>query len=159
MGHAMPERLSSAPRHPSVPTYLTNEASFELDGSFTDHTAHHLESLLGDDARLGLWLFREPLPAGSALRDAATAHVAERRDRVDGYEVLAERDGEVAGAAAIEFRARFREDDAIVYERQTHFAVGGVRHCLTTRAPIADRTACDDAMDRVVATLLLRGDS
>ena len=147
-----------AAEEPRVPTYLTNEASFELEGSFTDHTVHDLEAPIGDDAGLGLWLSREPLPAGSTLRDAASAHVAQRSQRLEAYGVLAERQGEVAGVEAIELSARFREDDAIVYERQTQFAVGGFRFCLTARAPVADRAACDDVMDQVVATLLLRGE-
>jgi hypothetical protein len=141
-----------------VPSYLTNEASFELEGTFTDHTVHDLEAPLGDGARLGLWLSREPLPAEGTLRDAASARVAQRKERLEAYGVLAQREGGVAGAEAIEFRAQFRDGDAIVYERQTHFALGSAWYCLTTRAPIADRAACDDAMERVVATLLFRGE-
>jgi hypothetical protein len=137
-----------------VPTYLTHEASFELEGSFTDRTVHELET----DARLRLWLSREPLPDGGTLGDAATARVAENSKRLDGYGVLAEREGEVAGASAIEYSARFREGDAIIYERQTHFALGKIWYCLTTRAPVADRAACDEAMERVVATLQFRGE-
>jgi hypothetical protein len=141
-----------------LPTYLTHEASFELDGAFTDRTVHDLEAPLGDGARLGLWLTREPLPAEGTLRDAASTVVARRRQRLEGYSLLAERDGQVDGADTIEFRARFREDEAIVYERQTHFASSSVWYCLTTRAPLADRAACDEATERVVATLLFRAE-
>jgi hypothetical protein len=141
-----------------VPTYLTNDASFELDGVFTDHTVHDLAAPLDDGARLGLWLTREPLPEGGTLRDAASTIVARRSQRLEAFRLLEEREREVGGAEAIEFSARFREGEAVVYERQAHFASGSVWYCLTTRAPFADRAACDEAMEGVVATLLFRGE-
>ncbi|HVY48403.1 MAG TPA: DcrB-related protein [Minicystis sp.] len=142
-----------------MPIYLTNEASFDLDAAFTDLTLHDLEAPLEDGARVGLWLSREALPAEGTLRDAARARVAERRQRLDGYRVLAERDAEIGGADALELSAQFREGDAIVYERQAHFASGRVWYCLTSRAPVADRAACDAAIERVAATLLFRAES
>jgi hypothetical protein len=35
-----------------VVTYLTNEASFEVEGPFTDHTVHWLEAPLDDGEKL-----------------------------------------------------------------------------------------------------------
>jgi hypothetical protein len=147
-----------APKEPRLSTYLTHEASFELEGAFTDRTVHDLEAPLGDDGRLGLWLTREPLPVGGTLRDAAGTAVARRRKRLEGYHLLAEREGQVGNAEAIEFSARFRDGGGVVYERQTHFVSGSVWYCLTTRAPLADRAVCDEAMERVVATLLFRAE-
>ena len=140
-------------------SYLSNDLAFEVDGAFTDETVDILASPLDNGGELGVWISREPLPAGQSVGEAARGWIANRRERLDGYEVLGERQGEVAGAESLEFSARFRDDDTIVYERQTHLAVAGVWYCATARAPMVERDACDETMDRIVETLLVRGES
>jgi hypothetical protein len=140
-----------------VATYLTNEASFELEGSFTDHTVHWLEAPLDDGEKLRLYLSREPLPAGRTIGDLARGWIALRTGRLAGFGVIAEREDPVAGAESFEFSARFCDGDAVFYERQVHLAIGGVWYRVTARAHAASRAACDEAMDRIGATILFRG--
>ncbi len=137
-------------------TYLTNEASFELEGSFNDHTVHWLEAPLDDGENLRLYLSREPLPAGRTIGEVARDWIAKRIGRLVGYGVIAEREDQVAGAESFEFSARFRDGDAVFYERQLHLAIGGVWYRLTARVHAASRAACDEAVDRIGATLLFR---
>jgi hypothetical protein len=142
-----------------VATYFTNEASFEIEGSFTDHTVHWLEAPLDDGEKLRLYLSRERLPPGCTIGDAARGRIARLAGRLAGYGVIAEREDSVAGAESFEFSARFCEGDAAFYERQVHLAIGGVWYRVTARAHAASRAACDEAMDRIGTTLLFRGAS
>jgi hypothetical protein len=139
-----------------VTTYLTNECSFELDGDFADHTVHALEARIDEDAAVRVWLSRRRLPAGRSLRDALRAHMLVRSARLEGYRAVAEREGEVAGAPAIELSARFRKDGAVVHEREAHFSAEGDWYCVSAHAKIDDRAACDGVMERALATLCFR---
>jgi hypothetical protein len=70
--------------------------------------------------------------------------------------VIAEREDAVAGAESFEFSARFCDGDTVIYERQMHLALGGVWYRVTARTQAVSRPACDEAVDRIGATILFR---
>jgi len=85
------------------------------------------------------------------------AHEAAEAERLPGYALLFEREAVYAGAAAVEFCARFRRaDESPAYLRRAHLAIGRVGLSMTMSAPFAAREACDVWMDRALESLELR---
>src|SRR6185312_9779782 len=100
---------------------------------------------------------RRPLPEGKSLRQVVAEHRQEAAQRLRGYTVLSEREGEVAWLPAIDVAARWRgEDGAPIYTRRTHLALGPTWLVVTCEAPIAEREACDGYADQVLSSLRLR---
>ncbi len=134
-----------------------NEGAFELpEIGLVDRTVHLLEAPLPGGGALGLSIARAPIPPGRTLRELASAYLLGEAERRSGYAVLEERDGERAGAPAIDVCARFRQDGSVTYQRQAHLCASSTWILFEMTAPLAEREACDEHMERVLATLKLR---
>jgi hypothetical protein len=135
--------------------YYMNEGAFELEG-FTDHTVHALDTTLPNGKRLTFVASRNPLPDGKSLREMVAEYLKQQARRLSGYAVLDQRDGEWAGAPALEVRVRWRHEGGVLYQRQTHFAL--LDHCLFLgmTAPLDEQETCEARMEQVRSTLRLR---
>jgi hypothetical protein len=138
--------------------YYMNEGSFDLpDMGFVDQTTHVFEAALKGDSSLGLIVCRTPMPEGKSLRDLVAAHVTHEAKRLSSYRIVEEAETTRAGAPAIEIRSRWRHDGKAVYQRQAHLAANATWLLFGMSAPIEEQALCDQAMERILATLTLAG--
>jgi hypothetical protein len=135
-----------------------NEAMFDLpDAGFVDHTVTHLVGTSPGGEGVLLLVDRRPLPAAMSLRQVADALGKDAMRRFVGYQVLFEREVEVASQPGLDVGARWRtEGGTPIYVRRTHLAVGATWLIITGEAPIAEREFCDAYVDHVLASLQLR---
>ena len=100
---------------------------------------------------------RRALPVNTSLRQAVAALVKDEMTRQVGYQVLFEREIEVAQIPALDVGARFRtEAGDPVYARRAHLALGSTWMMIVGEAPFAEREFCDAYVDHVLASLRLR---
>lgn len=138
-------------------TYYLNEAKFVLpDRDFVDRTAHVLEADLRDGESLGVVVVRGAIPEGKSLRDVATGHVRDEAARMRGFAVLDQTESVVAGSPAILVSTRWRHSGKVIYQRQAYLSVGMKWLLFTATAPLAERAACDEALDEVLSSLVWR---
>ncbi len=137
--------------------YYTNEAAFDLpEVGFVDQTVTYLEAPVGEDEQIALMIEREAMPEGKSLAEAVAQHIAEARARLGNYSVMFERTREVDGAEALEYAARWRDEDGMVYTRTAHLARGGRWFIYATEGPLEHRGLCDEMLDHVLSTLRMR---
>ena len=140
-----------------MPTYYVNEASFELaEVPVVDRTVNVLELGGGAVPGLGLMVARTALPVGRSLREVVTAHVEHERRSLRGWSLIFERDGEVLGRPMIELGTRWKGDHGMVYQRQAHIGLSESVLLLVGNGPLEERAACDEHVERALATLQLR---
>ncbi len=138
-------------------TYYVNEAAFELpDLEFSDRTVNELAATTDSGAELDVLVARTPLPSGKSLLDVVKAHQDQERRSLRAWAIVFEREGVFDGSAAIEVGIRWRGDDGMVYQRQTHLGLADHVLLLVANGPLEERPACDACMDRMLATLKLR---
>jgi hypothetical protein len=134
--------------------YYMNEAAFDLpDASFVDRTVTYLEGKAPSGVPVVLLVERAPFPEGKSLRQAVTDVVKDAKKRLRKYEVLFEREAEMADQVAIELGVRWRDDDGVVYTRQTHFVLGSTLMTVAGEVPLEEREFCDAYVDHVVESL------
>jgi hypothetical protein len=94
---------------------------------------------------------------GKGLRQVVDALGKDTMARFLGYQVLFEREIEVASQPALDVGARWRgETGDPVYVRRTHLALGETWLIITGEAPIAEREFCDAYTEHVLASLRIR---
>jgi hypothetical protein len=139
-------------------SFYMNEAMFDLpDAGFVDRTVTYLAGTSPDGRGVLLLIERRPLPVGKSLRQVVAALGKDAMTRFIGYQVLFEREIEVAAQPALDVGARWRaESGEPVYVRRTHLALGETWLIVTGEAPIVEREFCDAYTDHVLASLQLR---
>lgn len=138
-------------------TYYMNELAFDLpDAGFVDRTVYDLDGELPGGDVLGLLVLREPIPPGKSLREVVDEHRLREAKRLGAYAVLGEREAEIAGAPAIELSSRWRHERGVFYTREAHLAAGHTRLVFALTTVLERREACDEHLERVLATLRLR---
>jgi hypothetical protein len=136
-----------------------NEAMFDLpDAGFVDRTVTYLAGRSPGGHGVLLLAERRPLPEGVSLRDIVAAFGRDAMARFRGYQVLFEREIEVASRPALDVGARWRAEASgePVYVRRTHFALGETWLIIAGEAPLAEREFCDAYTDHVLASLRIR---
>jgi hypothetical protein len=135
-----------------------NEAMFDLpDVGFVDHTVTFLVGTSPGGAGILLLIERRPFPADKSLRQLVADHGKDATSRFLGYQVLFEREVEVASCPALDVAARWRtEEGEPVYARRAHLPLGSTWLMITGEAPFAEREFCDTYVDHVLASLRLR---
>lgn len=139
-------------------SFYMNEAMFDLpDAGFVDRTVTYLAGSSPSGKGVLLLVERRPLPVDTSLRQVAAALGKDARTRFMGYQVLFEREIEVASQPALDVGARWRaESGEPVYVRRAHLAVGETWLIITGEAPIVEREFCDAYVDHVLASLRIR---
>lgn len=133
-----------------------NEGAFELpDGAVTDKTIHMVEVQRGAH-RLTLVCLRYGLPEGKSLLDVSQARVREDMKRLEGYALLESGESSLAGAPALAYSARWRQDDAALYQRQAHVALERAWIALAVSAPWEGRHEVDAWFAQIHGTMRLR---
>jgi hypothetical protein len=137
--------------------YYVNEAAFELpDIGLADRTVHQLDASLPESDGVALRIPRAPLPAGKALADVVAENVRRAERQLSAHAVVFRREAEIAGCPAIEIAVEWRGEVGMVYTRQAHLDVGGTWLVFAGNAPQEDRAACDELLDRALATFRVR---
>lgn len=134
-----------------------NDAAFDLpEASFVDRTITYLEGKSPSGTDVVLMIERAPFPDGQTLRQAVAEAVRDARARLPRYEVLFEREADVAEGAALEVGARWRDEGGVVYTRQTHLVLGATLVSIIGEAPLEEREFCDAYIAHVVSSLRAR---
>lgn len=139
-------------------SYYMNEAMFDLpDGRFIDQTVTCLMGTSPEGEGVLLLIERRRLPLTMSLRQAVAAYGKDAAARSMGYQVLFDREVEVASAPALDVGARWRiEGGEAIYGRRVHLMAGETWLIIIGEAPIAAREACEAYVDHVLASLQLR---
>ncbi len=134
-----------------------NEAAFDLPAGFSDRTVTCLTGKSPQGEGVLLLVERRILPEGMSLREAISAMTKTAMTRFINYQVLYEREVEVASRPALDVGARWRTETAEpVYDRRVHFTSGDAWLIVIGEAPMGERDFCDAYVDRVIGTLKLR---
>jgi hypothetical protein len=135
-----------------------NEAMFDLpEGGFVDRTLTFLVGNAPGGAGVLLLVERRPIPADKTLRQVVAAYGKDLMSRFMGYQVIFEREVEVASCPALDVGARWRtEGGEPIYGRRAHLSLGPTWLMITGEAPFAEREFCDAYVDHVLASLRLR---
>ena len=139
-------------------SFYMNEAMFDLpDAGFVDQTVTSLVGTSPNGEAVLLLVERRPLPAAMSLRQVVAAVVKDAMTRHVRYQVLLEREVEVASRPAFDVAARWRaESGEPIYDRRVHLTLGGTWITILGEAPIAEREFCDAYVDHVLASLQIR---
>jgi hypothetical protein len=135
-----------------------NEAMFDLpEAGFVDRSVTYLLGTSPGGAAVLLLIERRPFPAGKSLRQVVTDHGRDAARRFMGYQVILEREVQVASCPALDVGARWRtEEGEPIYARRAHLSLGSIWLMITGEAPFAEREFCDAYVDHVLASLRLR---
>jgi len=137
--------------------FYMNEAAFDLpDVGFVDKTVTYLEAPVQDDEAVALVIERAPLEKAQTLRDLAAAHVTEARTNLRAYDLMFEREREISGIPALDFGAKWRDDDGLVYTRHIHLIIGETAMVLASEGPFHHRELMDRYVEHVAASLAPR---
>ena len=139
-------------------SFYMNEAMFDLpDAGFVDQTVTCLTGTSPNGEGVLLLVERRPLPVDMSLRQAVAALVKDLMTRHIGYQVLFEREVEVASRPALDVGARWRtEGGAPIYDRRVHLTLGETWLSVIGEAPIAEREFCEAYVDHILASLQMR---
>jgi hypothetical protein len=139
-------------------SFYMNEAMFDLpDAGFVDRTVTYLAGNSPNGTGVLLLVERRPLAVGKSLRQVVAALGKDAMTRFIGYQVLFEREIEVASLPALDVGARWRaESGDPIYSRRTHLAVGETWLIVSGEAPIVEREFCEAYTDHVLASLRFR---
>jgi hypothetical protein len=131
---------------------------FDLpEAGFVDRTVTVLVGSSPGGAGVLLLVERRPFPADRSLRQVVADHGREATKRFMGYQVIFEREVEVASCPALDVGARWRnEEGEAIYARRAHLPLGSTWLMITGEAPFAEREFCDACVDHVLASLRLR---
>lgn len=146
-----------------MPDYYMNEAAFDLPSvGFVDQTVTYLEAPVPgsnggeSEDRIALLVERQPLPEGKSLREAASDHINEARTRLGNYMVIFENTREIAETQAVEYAARWRDEQGMVYTRTAHLTRGTTWFIVATEGPLEHRGFCDEMLEHVLSTFRMR---
>lgn len=135
-----------------------NEAMFDLpDANFVDRTVTCLSGSSPNGEGVLLLVERRVLPVNMSLRQAVAALVKDGMTRHIDYQVIFEREIEVASRPALDMGARWRtEDGEPIYDRRVHLTLGEAWLIIIGQAPIAAREFCEGYVDHVLGSLQMR---
>lgn len=135
-----------------------NEAMFDLpDAGFVDQTVTCLAGTSPRGESVLLLIERRTLPATMSLRQAVAALSKDAMKRHIRYQVLFEREIEVASQPALDVGARWHtEEGEPIFDRRVHLTQGETWLILIGQAPIAEREFCEAYTDHVLASLQMR---
>jgi hypothetical protein len=140
-----------------VGAFYMNEAMFDLpDAGFVDQTVTCLTGTSPSGERVLLLVERRALPVNTSLRQAVAALVKDEMTRQVGYQVLFEREIEVASRPALDLGVRWRVESEPIYGRRVHLTLGDTWLIIRGEAPIAEREFCEAYVEHVLASLQIR---
>jgi hypothetical protein len=138
--------------------YCTNDLAFGLsDRRWADRTVHKLEMPGGGGRPCELAVERTRIQAGDELDALVTAWLRQEARTKRGHEVVRRTEREIAGRPGIDVAARWRAEPGMVYVREAHVLTAELWLAFMVSGWSEDAGVCDGHIERLIATLQLRG--
>jgi hypothetical protein len=138
-----------------MPTYITNEAQFDIGEGWEDQSIIGFSSP-GAAPKSGLVVTKQRLAAGEKVDDVIDKHLRSTSQKLRRFELLESKERTVGGIKAREARFTFSHDGAALYERQVFVQLGDLVWVLTASAIDAKRADVDQAAEKLLASVKFR---
>ncbi len=138
--------------------YCTNDLAFGLsDRRWADRTVHKLEMPGGGARPCELAVDRMRIQAGDELDALVTAWLQQGARTKRGHEVVRRSEREIAGRRGVDVVARWLAEPGMVYVREAHVLTAELWLAFMVSGWTEDADVCDGHIERLIATLQLRG--
>jgi hypothetical protein len=138
--------------------YCTNDLAFGLsDQRWADRTVHKLMMPGGGERPCELAVERARIRAGDDLDTLVTAWLRRDARSKRGHEIIRRTSREIAGRPGIDVVVRWSAEPGMIYLREAHLLTTELWLAFMVSGWWEDAGICDRHLERLLATLQLRG--